>query len=376
MRCGNRGGASDFIGAAQAHRGNQERQRFHLIAKAVALVDNELKLPAIWRALWIAGTVFALYLYLDNAMMLHAGLVTMSLYIASRRIKAGMLGVLIHFVLILLFFSIIYAAFGHPLFFILSVAFLGGLSIYTMKYGAHIRSLGTYTFIPAVYLACELHSETYGDVWNVYEVFMSFAPLALFIVLFFHAFWNISLSQATRIQSKKRAYAILRRLSVGRFYLGERVEVFEAVAAIVLSEMVLAALVTFFHIDHGEWFLWSAVSVITISTGESGKKLLNRAKGAFYGVVTGLLIGPFVPTTQWFYAVCALLIMLTLVSFKSYIMGFALRCFLITLAAFSVSEGVDIAAERLLLVVGGGVTAFLIRYAIHVFLSKPKSTFV
>ena len=80
------------------------------------------------------------------------------------------------------------------------------------------------------------------------------------------------------------------------------------------------------HLDHGQWVIWSAASVVTGDAGAAHLKLRDRAVGAFLGVPAGIGLGLFLPHGPIAYGMAVVASLMTLVAFRSYLLGFATRC--------------------------------------------------
>jgi hypothetical protein len=96
-------------------------------------------------------------------------------------------------------------------------------------------------------------------------------------------------------------------------------------------------------------------------TSETGKSGI----GALIGVPFGILFGQFIPHDMFAYDLTVLLSILTLVAFRRYVLGFALRCALIAMAFVVAGSTIGVAAERVMNVLMGGLAGYVFVLAVN-----------
>jgi uncharacterized membrane protein YccC len=84
--------------------------------------------------------------------------------------------------------------------------------------------------------------------------------------------------------------------------LGVRSFYGEAAMAAALSVAVAATTVEWLHLDHGQWVIWSAASVVTGDAASGQRKLLDRLTGAIVGVPIGVAVGLLIRKICWLLA--------------------------------------------------------------------------
>ncbi len=320
------------------------------------ILNKEVYWKVLAKALLALLPIAVSYLWTRNAMFWNIGLVTISLGIGAERLKLGVVAISLHFLLIAICFTILFFAFLSPYIFVLTCAGMAFATIYFTRHGAQIRTLGNYTFIPAVYLTCELHEQIApAATIATYKQFIVLMPLA----------WVITVMIYGSLRMLKR------RPSDPSKKWGEPETLWLAPAiAIFLGVTVAASFVIFLHLSRGEWVIWSVASVITLEFASTRKKFNDRMFGAFIGVPLGILAAQFVPKVELIYSIAALGIMLTLVAFKRYRLAFGCRCFLVVFAAYIASATPTIAIERIANVFLGGTIGLIAVYVTGLILTK------
>ncbi len=140
---------------------------------------------------------------------------------------------------------------------------------------------------------------------------------------------------------------------------------YEASVVVALAVGAAAILVERYHIDHGQWVIWSAASVVTGDVVTARAKLRDRLLGAVVGVPAGAIVALTVPHDHVLSEFAAVAARLTLVSFKRYSLGFGVRCAFIA-AAFVIADQPTVAAgARLDSVVLGGAIGFMFVLGVH-----------
>jgi hypothetical protein len=312
------------------------------------------------RAIVVLTPVLIMTLLTSNATWLEAGIVTASTFIGMERSGLAPLGMVLHGLAILAGFLLLVWALACPPLFVLGCAGMAAGSIMVTARGAKLRSLGNFTFIPAVYLACEL-SENLAPARALAQGlhFLPFAALAVLPTLL--------LSVVTHARRRDKAEGFLHhfREILRPIDLGRAKPWAESAVAVTLAVAVAAALVEWRHLGNGQWVIWSAASVVTGDYATAGEKLRNRGIGAVMGVPAGVLLGQVLPHGVFAYELIVLASILTLVAFKSYIAGFAARSCCIAIAFIMAGETAATAAERVVNVLIGGVLGYGFVLGVH-----------
>lgn len=316
------------------------------------------KLPA--RAAMALAPSLLLACWSGNAGWLRAAIVTISMLVAMERSGLAPLGVALQGLAIMLGFAGLLCARACAPLFVFACAALAGASVLLTGCGAGLRSAGNFTFIPALYLACESGEKLAPHALPVHDV--AFLPLAVAALM-----PAIALSAVLHFQDSESATDRLRHWGRLRRAADSGAKApWRAVAmTTALAVAGAAALAQCCHLGHAQWLIWSAASVVTGDAGSAGVKLRERALGAIAGVPVGIGIGPFVPHNLTSYGLASLAAMLTLVGIRRYVVGFGLRCAFSALAIVIAGHAAPIAAERLINVLLGGIIGIVAVFGAH-----------
>jgi hypothetical protein len=315
----------------------------------------EVETGALGRAMLVLAPLVLAAALSGDANWLLAAIVTVSAYIAMERSGLAPLGVVLHGLAIVAGFMALLAAQAIPLLFIIGCAALASTSVLLTARGANLQSLGIFTFIPALYLACEAaEAAAPHQLVQHGTAFLPFVMVALLPVLLLSAFDHICACGpgVNRLHHFRR---ILRWSELGvRSFYGE------AMIAAALAVAVAASAVEWWHIEHGQWVIWSAASVVTGDAASGNKKLRDRITGAIVGVPAGIGVGWLLPQGAQAYVgiacgVATILAVLSLVALRPYVVAFGLRCGCAGFGLLLASHSTAIAAERTANVVLGGI---------------------
>ncbi len=291
---------------------------------------------------------------------LRAAIVTISTFIGFERSGLAPFGVLLHGAAILAGFSALLLALQMPAIFVAGCAVLAGGAIALTARGAKLRSLGNFTFIPALYLACEFGENTPApDLLATCLHFLPFAAAAILPTLIL----SLRAPAAERFR--------LRIMQQNDF--GEAQPWKEAVLAVTFAVAVAASLVEWRHLGNGQWTIWSAASVVTGNAGTARAKLGNRAIGVMIGVPAGIGLGHFAPHDAFAFDLAVLASFLTIVAFKRYVIGVGTRGMLIAAAFMIAGESVSVAAERVSNVILGGLIGVIFVFGFHALAGRRRA---
>lgn len=325
---------------------------------------SEINLRSLKRAAWMMAPLLVLTLLTGDVNWLKVSIVTISLFIVYERVELAPLGVAYHTLALLLAFLALLFAMRQPVIFVLACATSAAAAVGVSAYGDKLRSLGNFTFIPALYLACEMAE-------SAAPAQFSQRALSLLPYLAAAALPVLAISLAEYLRSERRWLKLHRN---GDF--GARVVCGKNLCAVGLAVTLATALVELGRLDYGQWVIWSAVSVVTGDMATARQKLYQRGTGALVGVPIGMLLGYTMPHSALVYEFLTVVAMLTLVSFSRYVLGFGVRCACIACALMVIGQTPEIAAERALnVLLGSGIgllCVFLLHFAVAVRAGAPR----
>jgi len=202
------------------------------------------------RAIIVLTPVLIVSLLSGTVTWLEAGIVTVSTFIGVERSGLAPLGVMLHGIAILAGFLLLVEALACPPLFVLGCAALAASSILVTARGAKLRSLGNFTFIPAVYLACDL-SENLVPAKAITRA-LHFLPFAALTIL-----PTLMLSVAAHARGRAAAEGLLNhfREILRPIDLGRAKPWAESAIAVTLAVAVAAALVEWRHLENGQWVI-------------------------------------------------------------------------------------------------------------------------
>ncbi|TDR80579.1 FUSC family protein [Paludibacterium purpuratum] len=299
-----------------------------------------------------------------------ATVVTISALIVYRETKSGPLLVLVHGLAMVLGFMALFLAIPHPWLFVALCAGLGISLLGLTGWDRTLRSFGTWTFIPVLYAAIENGGDWHGGRLDGALQLMPYLAWGVLPVLLLNVLHRCAAAPRAGV------LPMLRHLSRWHHLerrLGNGIDAVLPALAAALAVGLCAWLFERHAIPEGQWFIWSAASVITGELQSTSKKIRDRVFGALVGVPSGIALGLFiVPHSDFWINVAGLLTLVTIVAFREYRPAFAARCaghaLIITLLGGSLlQEG-----SRLVNVVGGGVIGIAIFYAMHLIRRHPS----
>ena len=346
-------------------------------------INQEIKWNSLILAVVSLLPIFIGFLWLHEPLLFNVGLVTISLFIPIDRTQTGLYLTILQFVLIWACFTLLFFTFEQPYLFVLLCAAMGFSVIYFTRYDSNLRTLANFIFIPAVYLACEIHASTpQTAIKAIYTQFVLLMPIALVTILILavamHLLAHHKLSN--RFPSGWMFKPFTQRILHGETCGKIESNWLKPAAAIFLGTLIAASFVAFKHIPHGEWIIWSTAAVITADIGSSKKKMQDRLIGLVIGVPLGFFVGQFLPKTTITYSLAVLALMLTLVAFNKYRVAFGSRCFFVALASYIATATPKIALERIENVILGGIIGLASLYITHAmaanFSKKKKSELI
>lgn len=291
----------------------------------------------------------------DDPIALRLGFLAVCLLIPAYKLGLPPLATLLHALATVAACALLFAAAAEPIVFVVAAAATAIGTIYLTRYGARLRTLGSFFFIPALYLACELREMPDGA-----------EELARLVLL-----WPIAAGAVVAVEQVRRRLAGVRSpasepLSALRAALLRGVRLGDAeghwvthAVAVFVGVLVAAATTELFDMDERQWVIWSSVSVVTGDRREAVGKLGVRTLGVVAGAPLGLAAGWLLPQTQIVYSLALIALLMTLIAIPRYPLAFTLRCFFTGLAAVAAGGSAAIAESRVENVILGGVIGVL-----------------
>lgn len=324
---------------------------------------NDVDWRATSRGLVVFLPLFALVLITGEIHWLNAAVITVSGFVVMEKVGLAPLGLVLHFLLIMVCFLALFFALLDPLAFVAGCALMAALTIWVTSRGETLRILGNFTFIPGLYLASELAEHLAHTPAAFTSEAISVLPYLMAAIVPVLVLGVIDALGTTPPPGRSRwqHLAHLRR----EFSLGERKPTLEAMIAVALGVGLAATLVEFGHLDHGQWVVWSAASVVTGNIMTVPRKFRDRATGAVIGVPLGILAGLALPHDHIVFGFAVVIGVLTLAAIKTYVLAFGIRCAMAAVAILAINESTVIASERLLNVVAGSGIGLVMVLAVH-----------
>lgn len=284
---------------------------------------------------------------------LRLGFLAVCLLIPAYKLALPPLATVLHALATVAACAILFAAAAQPVVFVIAAAATAIGTIFLTRYGTRLRTLGSFFFIPALYLACELRELPNGS--QELGRLLLLSPIATAAV--------IAIEQARRRLSGANPPAssvplsalgasLLRGVGLGDAegrWLTHAIAVFAGV-------LVAASVTELFNMNERQWVIWSAVSVVTGDRREAVGKLGVRTTGVVAGAPLGLAAGWLLPQTPIVYSISLIGLLMTLIAIPRYPLAFTLRCFFTGLAAVAAGGSAAIAESRVEnVILGGGI---------------------
>jgi Fusaric acid resistance protein-like len=302
------------------------------------ILARELRVGDLFKAVIVIGPLGAAYFISGEDAVSDLSLIAISLLIAAFKLQLPPKLIALHLLVILVTLVTFFLAESIRPIFVLLAAFAAFLASALTRYGEALRTVGSWVFIPALYVACKLYENTPSEEsFRQVSIIVAFAPVVLALVCAVQIYdRRILLAHTSQSYGRASSDWLL-------FASASAIAVFAA-----------AALVEIFNLAQGQWLIWSAASVVVGDLATSTNKLKLRIIGASVGVPLGFLTGLCLPASRFGYSLAAIGALLTLVAFNRYVVGFGARCFFIALAAILAGSGSGIPEERVTNIFVGG----------------------
>jgi hypothetical protein len=341
----------------QAQRGRSatiSSERHTGASSLLRRVETVFDQRALGRAMFALVPLLLLALVSGRSEWLTAAIVPVAMLIALDHSQLAPLGVFAHALAISAGFVILMASLAHPLLFVVATVLLGMGSVLVTAGGSALRSLGNFTFIPSLYLACESAEGVTRQelITRSVEIlpFLLIAALPILLVASVEHFRSRETGRPTLAHFAK--WTRLFPNSESNAYI-------ELMITVALAVACAAALVEWRHVDHGQWMIWSAASVVTGNAASARQKFLNRLTGAVVGVSFGVVVGLLIPHASFLRVLDVFAAMLTLICVRPYTLAFGARCACAAMAFVLAGQPWIFGGERLLNVATGSAIGLL-----------------
>jgi hypothetical protein len=314
---------------------------------------SEIKLWPLVHAVIALLPFVALALATGNALWMKASLLAISVVIGQERLALRPMGVIAHGLVVIAGTYLLLLAELAPASFVIACMALAASVTLLASRGEKLRALGNWIFVPVLILANELHGgRTVDALLRVTPAYLPYLLVALVPAVILAA-----------MRSRGRPAA--RWSSLDDF--GARVPLGEDLAAMLASVGITAMLVEHWRMEHAQWVIWGAASIVTGAVDSARVKLQNRAFGVVAGVPIGIVLGLYVvPHSELFVTLATLAGFLTLVAFQRYVVGYFFRCLFVALAIMLANQSAVVALERLTHVLLGGVIGIVCVVGVNV----------
>jgi len=342
--------------------------QYHSVASSLFRgVETVFDRRALGRAMFALVPLLVLVLVSGRSEWLTAAIVPVAMLIALDHSRLAPLGVFAHALAISAGFVILMASLAHPLLFVVTTVLLGIGSALVTAGGSALRSLGNFTFIPSLYLACECGEgiSRQALIGRSVEIlpFLLIAALPILLVASVEHFRSRETRQPTLAH-----FAKWTRLCAN----SERNAYIELVITVALAVAYAGVLVEWRHVDHGQWMIWSAASVVTGNAASARQKFRNRLTGAVVGVSFGVVIGLTIPHASFMRVLVVFAAMLTLICIRPYTLAFGVRCACAAIAFELAGKPWIFGGERLLNVAVGSAIGLLCALTVSAIVARMK----
>lgn len=331
-------------------------------------LNRSLHLYKLLTAIAITLPVIILSVLGDDANWLKATLVSVSVFIVYDQLKTSPLMIIVHCTMISLCFSLFINFMDNALIFPVVCSAVAAFTLRMAGWGKAFRNAGSFTFIPALYLAFEFYGDLSpnfrcGEVVHLLVYIWGAALPTLLISIYMH----------NRHLNPKKAVCpgFFTRLHHNTSGFGARLEYRVPLLATAMAVFAVSLIVETGQISQGQWLIWSTVSVITGDAATAHKKYKSRAIGVVTGVPVGLLIGYLLPHNAFFVETGIAITALSIVSFKNYTLEFITRCACVAFVMTVLDADFSLLLTRVTNVLIGGLIGILI----YIFVDKIVSSF-
>jgi hypothetical protein len=324
--------------------------------------EGEVDVTVLTQAILVLAPMLALALISGDSSWLLAMVVTISAYIGREQSGLAPVGVLLHGAAIAAGFFILVVSLAAPLVFVISTAALASLSILLTAKGMKLRSLGNFTFIPALYLTYEISGGAPQPSLMAHGV--NFLPVIIAAV-----FPVMLLSAIKHNNVKPVGCSVIAHFGkiFSRIEFGDPTLYGETMLTVAVAVAVATAFVEWLQLPYGQWVIWSAASVVTGNAYSGYKKLRSRTLGAIIGAPLGICLSFVTPHSTITIPLITVIGLLTLVCFRRYVVAMSIRCACAALGVALVTHSDPLAALRAVNIIIGGLLGVLAAWGVHAF---------
>ncbi|WED44588.1 FUSC family protein [Legionella cardiaca] len=320
--------------------------------KDLKWIKNEIRGNLLLRGILVLLPFAYLFWLTENYSWLQISVLSISILIVEEKLKLTVLGILLHWLGIVVLFNLLFLTQFQPFLFVVICTISATAIIWITTQGEQLRTLGNWTFIPAIILSIELAAEMKFGLLEESKIIFPFLVMALLPTL------CLGLYEQIRAIQREGHFNMLQLSYLSDF--GEKKSNLEAMFAMALGITISACLVEYLPMENGQWMIWGVASVITGNRETSPKKFNQRLIGVSIGVPLGILFGEYViPSTPFDLTIVTLFLLLTLVAFRRYVVAYTFRCFFVGTVVMLLTHSRTIAFERFSHVVAGGIIGLL-----------------
>lgn len=336
----------------------------------LALLRQELRLPSILRTLTALAPGVVTFVVTGDPIYLKLCVVTVSLWAGVVRVSQSLWLLIGHATVLATIMSVLYAALPCPYLFAGLCAIGAFFRAYIARGGVHLRSLGDFTLLPAVYLACEIYATDDGGPGSTlaYVQTLEHFPISVASVVFTLCLWQgwVHWTESGRHRPMAYAAAAHRALAhIGRLsditVGGKPVELpsYDPTALACLHSLavlVTGVWVTLVQLPHGQWAILSATAVITGDLRKLPSVLRDQIFGVVLGVAAAVALVPFLTFSEAVYGLMMVGAALAAIAFSRTVVSGASKAFFAVLIAQAMGSGTRLGYERVEDVVAGALT--------------------
>ncbi len=312
---------------------------------------GEIKGWALLRAAIVLLPFWTLSVVMADPLWIEVSLLAIATMIVEDRLDLKPLGVLLHGTAIISGIYLLLFAQLVPALYVLACMLFAAAVIRIGAEGQKLRALGSWTFIPALILANEVHGGRSAEaLLHQASICLPYLLVAL-TPTFGAAVYKCR--HAWKVRSMSNAHGLHWFSNLHDF--GPKAPYGETMAAMAAGVGLAALLVEHYQMQHGQWVIWGVASVVTGTVDTARAKLRSRANGGALGVPLGIVLGQFViPHSGTSVTLATLATFLTLVSFRKYVVAYFFRSTFVALAITLANQSAGVALERLTHVLLGG----------------------
>lgn len=342
------------------------------------LLRQELRLPSILRTVTALAPGVTIFVLTNDPIYLKLCVVTVSLWAGVVRVSQSIWLLVGHATALALAMSALYLSLPYPYLFTALCSIGAFFRVYIARGGVHMRSLGDFTLLPAVYLACEIYAVDDGGPGSAraYLQTLDHFPVSVVSVVFTLLLWQGWVHWTAVGRHHPAVYGAAARdalVYVGRLRgitTGGRVSGppdYDPASLARLhcwAVLVTGLWVTAVHLPHGQWAILSATAVITGDLRKLPLVLRDQIAGVVLGVAVAVMLIPFLEFSEAVYGLMMVGAALTAVAFSRVIVSAAAKALFAVLIAQAMGSGTRLGYERVEGVVAGAVTGMAVSLAI------------